>query len=724
MLLIVESPNKTKTIRKYLPAGWEVAASVGHIRDLPKGELGVDKANAYRPHYEIIPEKRKVVAELKSRVARVGKEGVVLATDLDREGEAIAFHLCRALGLDPKRTRRVVFPEITKGAVQAALKSPRHVDLRMVAAQEARRVLDRLVGYELSPLARRKLGNEARSAGRVQSAALRIVVERERDLECYEPRKELELTAAFATPAGDALRARYLPSSPLYENLRTLFETLWLWTYRVTDISASERRQGSKPPFTTSTLQQAASTRLKMDVKSTMKHAQNLFEKGFITYHRTDSVTLSEEAVVLIKRHIDEHYRRSGGSLCTRRRFETKIANAQEAHEAIRPSIFEGEAFNDLSADERKVYELIKARAVASQMVDKVSEVTVYAIGDGSGSPFEARAAVVIEPGWILAYSEDEKEGDEGEITPLELGAPLKLESLRALEALRGVPKRYTEANLVRALEEEGIGRPSTYASILNTLLSRGYVHTKTVPGRSIKRRELTLSTTGFTEQALTVMIGKDNGKLVASEIGLALCDFLVVNFPVVMDLKFTARCEEVFDEVSNGRGRYADTVEHLYRPFAEELVVAERKLPDQTLQGHVLGEHDGEAVTVGKSKHGTYVRWRGTFFNLDVEPEQADLKAAVAAIEDGQRQARALEDATLGTYGKLRVIQGRYGPYFTDGKQRASVPRWEVENIASWDGKRAREVFKAQLAYKKGASKGKPKDKDDLKRKQVKVPG
>jgi DNA topoisomerase-1 len=286
MLLIVESPTKIRTIRKYLPAGWEVAASVGHIRDLPKRELGVDKANAYRPDYEIIPEKRQVVAELKSRVARTGKERVVLATDLDREGEAIAFHLCRALDLDPKKTRRVVFPELTRGAVQAALKRPRQVDLRLVAAQEARRVLDRLVGYELSPLARRKLGGEARSAGRVQSAALRLVVDRERELESYKPRTELELPAAFIAPAGDFLKARYVPPPPPYENLRTLFETLWSPRYRVTNVLATARRQGPRPPFTTSTLQQAASTRLKMGVKVTMKHAQSLFEKGFITWFR------------------------------------------------------------------------------------------------------------------------------------------------------------------------------------------------------------------------------------------------------------------------------------------------------------------------------------------------------------------------------------------------------------------------------------------------------
>ncbi len=710
MLLIVESPNKTKTIRKYLPAGWDVAASVGHIRDLPKGELGVDKANAYRPDYEIIPEKRKVVAELKSRVARVGKEGVVLATDLDREGEAIAFHLCRALGLDPKKTRRVIFPELTKKAVQAALKNPRRVDLRLVAAQEARRVLDRLVGYELSPLARRKLGNEARSAGRVQSAALRLVVERERELENYQPRTGLELTAAFTTPAGDALTARYVPSSPPFEKLPALFDALWSRTYQVTNISASERRQGPKPPFTTSTLQQAASTRLKLDVKTTMRHAQSLFEKGFITYHRTDSVALSEEAAGLIEAHIDAHYRRQGSSLFAKRVFETKTANAQEAHEAIRPSVFEGEAFHELPADERGVYDLIKARAVASQMIAKVSEVTVYALGDKQGSPFEARATVVTEPGWTLAYREDERENDVDEIAPLELGTPLKLDGLRALEALRGVPKRYTEANLVRALEEEGVGRPSTYASILNTLLSRGYVHTGAVPGRSIERRELTRSTTGFTERVLSVTIGKDKGKLVASEVGLTLCDFLVAHFPAVMDLKFTARCEAVFDEVSRGRGRYADTVERLYRPFADALVAAERVLPDQTPRGRVLGEHEGGAVTVGKSEYGTYVRWQGRFFDLTVEPEQASLEAAVAAIQAGQAQAAELEDTTLATYGKLRVVQGRYGPFFTDGKQRASVPRWEVENIASWDGKRAREVFKAQLAHKKSAAKGKPK--------------
>ncbi len=721
MLLIVESPNKTKTIRKYLPAGWDVAASVGHIRDLPKGELGVDKANAYRPDYEIIPEKRKVVAELKARVARVGKEGVVLATDLDREGEAIAFHLCRALGLDPKKTRRVVFPELTKGAVQAALKSPRRVDLQMVAAQEARRVLDRLVGYELSPLARRKLGNEARSAGRVQSAALRLVVERERELENYQTRKELELTAAFTTPSGDALKARYVPSPPPFEGLPALFNALWSRAYQVTGISASERRQGSKPPFTTSTLQQAASTRLKMDVKTTMRHAQSLFEKGFITYHRTDSVALSEEAVALIEMHVDAHYRRQGGSLFVKRVFEAKTVNAQEAHEAIRPSIFEGEAFHELAADERSVYDLIKARAVASQMAAKVSEVTAYAIGDEAGSPFEARATVVLEPGWTLAYEEDAKE-DADEIAPLAVGAPLKLESLRALEALRDVPKRYSEANLVRALEEQGIGRPSTYANTLDTLLSRGYVHTRALTGRRVQRRELTLSADGVAVQELAVTIGQDKGKLVPSEVGLTLCDFLVENFPAVMDLRFTANCEEVFDEVSRGQGRYADTVGRLYRPFAEALRAAEQALPDLVPKGRALGEHEGEAVTVGKSKHGTYVRWGETFFDMAGEPEEASLESAVAAIRAGQERAHEREEAMLATFGKLRIVQGRYGPYFTDGKQSASVPKWEVDHIASWDGKRAREVFKAQLAYKRSASKGKVKGKGSPKRNETKV--
>ncbi len=323
---------------------------------------------------------------------------------------------------------------------------------------------------------------------------------------------------------------------------------------------------------------------------------------------------------------------------------------------------------------------------------------------------------LVTEPGWTLAYSEDEREEEADEIAPLELGTPLKLDGLRALEALRGVPKRYTEANLVRALEEEGVGRPSTYDSILNTLLSRSYVHTGAVAGRSIERRELTLSANGFAEQVLSATIGKDKGKLVASEVGLTLCDFLIAHFPAVMDLKFTARCEGVLNEVSRGQGRYADTVERLYRPFAEALVVAERVLPDQAPRERVLGEHEGEAVTVGKSKHGAYVRWQGQFFDLDVEPEQASLEAAVAAIRAGPEQAIERENATLATYGKLRIIQGRYGPFFTDGKQRASVPRWEVDNIGSWDGKRAREVFRAQLAYKKKAVKGKPKGDGDPK--------
>jgi len=721
MLLIVESPTKIKTIRKYLPAGWEVAASVGHIRDLPRRELGVDKANAFRPNYEIIPEKLRVVAELKSRVARVGKERVVLATDLDREGEAIAFHLCRALGLDPKKTQRVVFPELTKGAVQAALKSPRQVDLRLVAAQEARRVLDRLVGYELSPLARRKLGGEARSAGRVQSAALRLVVDRERELESYKPRTELELTAAFTTPAGDSLKARYLPAPPPYKNLRALFETLWSPRYRVTNVSATERRQGPRPPFTTSTLQQAASTRLKMGVKATMKHAQSLFEKGFITYHRTDSVALSEEAVALIRVYVDGHYSRPGGTLFEARTFETKTVNAQEAHEAIRPSTFKGEAFADLSPEERSVYDLIKARAVASQMAAKVSEVTAYTIGDEAGSPFVARATVVLEPGWTLAYEEDDRE-DAVVIAPLEVGAPLELESLRALEALRDVPKRYSEANLVRALEEQGIGRPSTYANTLDTLLSRGYVHTKAVTGLRVQRRELTLSADGFAEQELAVTIGQDKGKLVPSEVGLTLCDFLVENFPAVMNLKFTANCEEMFDEVSRGQGRYADTVGRLYRPFAEALRAAEQALPDLVPKGRALGEHEGEAVTVGKSKHGTYVRWGETFFDMAGEPEEASLESVVVAIRAGQERAREREEATLATFGKLRIVRGQYGPYFTDGKQSASIPKWEVGNIASWDGKRAREVFKAQLAYKRSASKGKAKGKGSPKRKETKV--
>ncbi|MFN4079279.1 MAG: type I DNA topoisomerase [Saprospiraceae bacterium] len=691
-MLIVESPAKAKTIEKYLGGDFIVTSSYGHIRDLVKGsDLGVDVDNGYRPNYVIPEDKLKTVKQLREKAAGVSE--IWLATDEDREGEAISWHLCEVLGLDPASTPRIVFHEITKPAIQKAVQNPRKVDLSLVNAQQARRVLDRLVGWELSGLLWKKVKSQL-SAGRVQSVAVKLVVEREREIQRFKSTAFFRIAAEFNAPNAQGRLTAFKAESPRRleqsADAEAFLKACIGATFAVAHVEVKPAKRKPAPPFTTSTLQQEASRKLGFSVTRTMSIAQKLYEEGLITYMRTDSVNLSETAVQAISNEIVAQY---GANYLQVRRYKNKNESAQEAHEAIRPTYIERQQVSG-NRDEQRLYELIWKRAIASQMADAELERTIAHI-DISSNPTPEKPHLVAEgetlkfDGFLKVYleSKDEEEGEEtaGILPPLRVGQVLDLQQMTATEKFTRPPARYTEASLVKKLEELGIGRPSTYAPTIAkiTEANRGYVVRENKTGETRNYRILTLK-----NDQLIQSIGKENAGaaknvLCPTDMGMVVTDFLDGHFDKVMDYQFTANIENRFDQIAEGREEWVRVIDDFYRPFHED-VLKTQKEADRASGERILGQDPatGLTVLVRMSSLGKPVVQIGASSELEKgqKPRYANLKpnTSLETITLHEALSCFALPRTLGEFqGKeVSVNSGRYGPYVKYGEQFISLAK------------------------------------------------
>lgn len=680
-LVIVESPSKAKTIQKFLGSEYIVTSSMGHIRDLPGNDKAIDIANNFEPHYEIAEDKRKLVSDLKKQAKQATT--VWLATDEDREGEAIAWHLMEALELDEEKVQRIVFHEITKPAILAAIKNPRKVDSALVDAQQARRVLDRLVGYGLSPVLWRKVQRNL-SAGRVQSVAVRLVVEREREIQQFAVSSQFRVQAHF-TADGKSFHAELPRKLDTEEQAYAFLEQCRNATYTVKNLETKPGRKSASAPFTTSTLQQEASRKLGFSLSRTMKLAQDLYEAGQITYMRTDSVHLSDLAISAANEHISEEF---GAEYSNARQYSTKTASAQEAHEAIRPTDLKARGAGASDAH-RKLYELIWKRTVASQMADARLEKTVATISISTlPEVLTATGEVLVFDGFLKVYMEDtddDSEQDDAKMLPLlREGQSLPLDSLRAEERFTRPPSRYTEASLVKKLEDLGIGRPSTYAPTISTIQARNYVVKEDRDGRKREVRALILSgtsTSGEIERQVTVEnTGAERNKLFPTDIGGIVTDFLVKHFVDIMDYNFTANVEKQFDEIASGMRRWNAMIADFYGPFKLELDRTSENADRQSGE-RALGTdpRTGKPVTVRLARYGPIAqigdaddpdkKQKGLPSNLSMET--ITLEAALELF----KFPRVVDDFE----GKPLVIRvGRFGPYIDHDGTFASVPKSE----------------------------------------------
>ncbi len=689
-LLIVESPAKAKTIEKILGKDFQVKSSYGHIRDLPKNELGVDVAHGFRPRYEVSPEKKKVVQELRKAVKDADE--VWLATDEDREGEAISWHLCQVLGLDEQTTKRIVFHEITAPAIRQAIQQPRTLDLNLVNAQQARRVLDRLVGYELSELLWKKIKGKL-SAGRVQSVAVRLVVEREREIQAFQPEPFYRISAVFLVEGarGKQVELKAVLKDPFKEeaDAAAFLAKAKEARFAIAHIEVKPGKRTPAPPFTTSTLQQEASRKLGFAVSKTMRIAQRLYEAGHITYMRTDSVNLSEVALNAIAAEVAQRF---GKKYVKTRRYKTKKATAQEAHEAIRPTYIDREVVSQ-DRDEQRLYELIWKRTIASQMADALLEKTVVHIGISTLPERElvAEGEVVVFPGFLEVYmeskDEDEDEETKGMLPPLKVGQQLELKYMEARERFTKPPARYTEASLVRKLEELGIGRPSTYAPTIAKIMEegRGYVIKKSTEGKTRHFTVLRLQQGEITKETASERVGAVKGRLFPTDMGIVVTDFLTEHFRKIMDYKFTARIEEEFDEIAAGILEWTRMLESFYGPFHQQvqhtLAHAERESGER-----ILGKdpHSGRTVLVRLTRFGTPVIQIGKPDELaeGEKPRYANLPPGRSMTDIELEEALKLFELprTLGTFeGKEVVVgAGRYGPYIKFDNRYLNLPKTE----------------------------------------------
>ncbi|MEP6514256.1 MAG: type I DNA topoisomerase, partial [Parafilimonas sp.] len=576
-LLIVESPAKAKTIEKILGSDFEVKSCYGHIRDLEKEEMGIDVKNNYAPRYIVPEDKQKVVKELKQFQKK--SDEVWLATDEDREGEAISWHLCEVLGLNPGNTKRIVFHEITKPAIKQAVENPRTVDMNLVNAQQARRILDRIVGFELSPVLWRKMsmGNTL-SAGRVQSVAVRLITEREREINAFTSVSSFKIEAFFIQNDINNKPVTFKAEGAKQNNAESAEQFLNSCkgaVYTVKDIQIKPAKKSPAAPFITSTLQQEASRKLGYSVAKTMLIAQKLYESGYITYMRTDSVNLSDTALNDIQSQIQNQY---GNRYVQIRKYKNKSATAQEAHEAIRPTYMQNASAED--ADGKRLYELIWKRTIASQMADAEIEKTIAKIEiSTNNAELTAQGEVVKFDGFLKAYMEDTDEENineddtaEGALPPLQTGQQLNFREMKAVERFTRPAPRYTEASLVKKLEELGIGRPSTYAPTISTILKRGYVEKRDKEGTKRNIRMFILKEDHLTRKTEHETTGAEKAKLFPTDLGLVVTDFLNQYFDDIMDYKFTAKIEEEFDEIANGKKQWTKMVDGFYKPFKKDV--------------------------------------------------------------------------------------------------------------------------------------------------------
>ena len=745
-LVIVESPAKAKTIKKFLGKNYLVKSSYGHIRDLEKKNYGIDIENGFQPQYVISEDKKAVVKELKDLASRA--KMVWLATDEDREGEAIAWHLYQVLELTPEKTRRIVFHEITKEAIQEAINNPRDIDGNLVNAQQARRVLDRLVGFELSPVLWRKI-KPSLSAGRVQSAALRLIVEREREIMNFKPTSSFRVMADF-THGKNRFGAELSSRPDEKDDAMKVLDNARTSDFTVADIQKKPSKKNPAPPFTTSTLQQEASRKLGFSVSRTMSLAQRLYEAGKITYMRTDSVNLSKAALGSASEVIKKEY---GEKYLKTRQFKTKAKGAQEAHEAIRPTFLQNYEVTGNQA-EKKLYDLIWKRTVASQMSPAEFEKTQVKI-DISNDPhqFIAKGEVLQFEGFLKVYlestDEDQEEESKGLLPPLKEGQQLNYRSIKAIERFTYHPPRYTEASLVKKLEELGIGRPSTYAPIISTVQDRGYVIKEDRPGTPRTYRELILQDHTIQEQTQTEMAGAEKNKLFPNDIGMVVNDFLREHFTEVVNYNFTADVEKEFDDIAQGEKDWSGMIERFYNPFhkkVEETIEKSGKNTGERILGtdpktgrqvsvkigpygpmvqlgtreeeekprfaslqkgqHIetitleealklfnlprtLGEYEGEEVIVSSGRYGPYVKHRSKYFSLKSQddPFKINLDRAIELIEEKRERDRKRTIKSFSKDPDMVILKGRFGPYisYSDGNYRIPKDK-EAEKLTLED--------------------------------------
>ncbi|NJY61859.1 type I DNA topoisomerase [Salinimicrobium sp. CDJ15-81-2] len=680
-LVIVESPAKAKTIEKFLGKDYTVASSFGHIADLPTKELGVDTEGDFTPKYIVSKDKREVVKKLKDLAKKA--DMVWLASDEDREGEAIAWHLAEELKLDKNKTKRIVFHEITKSAILKAIENPRDIDYNLVNAQQARRVLDRLVGYELSPVLWRKVKGGL-SAGRVQSVSVRLIVEREREIQGFKAEASFRIDAEFTTEEGKAFKAK-LPKNfdTKAEAEQFLSENLGA-NFKVADLTTKPAKKSPAPPFTTSTLQQEAARKLYFSVSKTMTMAQRLYEAGHITYMRTDSVNLSDDARKGAKKEILDAY---GEKYSKTRQFKGKTKGAQEAHEAIRPTNFAAHSVN-ADRDEQRLYDLIWKRAIASQMSDAELERTNVKIeADKHDKQFTANGEVLKFDGFLKVYLEgrddedEELQEQEGMLPAIRVNEKLENNYITATERFTRPPYRYTEASLVKKLEELGIGRPSTYAPTISTIQNRNYIEKGSVDGTERNYVQLTLKGQKINEKKLTETVGSDKGKLVPTDVGMVVNDFLVNHFSGILDYNFTAKVEQDFDEIAEGNEEWTKMMRDFYNDFHPHVKdVAENA--DREVGERILGKDpvSGKPVSVRLGKFGPMVQMGS------VEDEEKPKFASLSPDQtlDSVTFEEAMElfklPKELGIYKgeSVEVNNGRFGPYVRYGKKFVSLEKGE----------------------------------------------
>ena len=747
-LVIVESPAKAKTIEKFLGDEYKVLSSYGHIRDLKKKEFSIDVAKGYQPTYEIPEDKKKLVKELKAEAKKA--DMVWLASDEDREGEAISWHLFEVLGLDPAKTKRIVFHEITKPAILKAIENPRDIDVNLVNAQQARRVLDRIVGFELSPILWRKV-KPALSAGRVQSVAVRLIVEREREVNAFVSESWYKVTAVFDVLEENGekseVRAELGSRFNTKEEARAFLEVCKDAKFKIKDVVTKPSKKSPAPPFTTSTLQQEAARKLGFSVSQTMVVAQRLYESGQITYMRTDSVNLSDLALATSRQTITDLM---GDKYVKTRQFATKSKGAQEAHEAIRPTYMANETIHG-TAQEQKLYELIWKRTIASQMADAELEKTTATISiSNSNEVFVATGEVITFDGFLRVYKEsyddeNELEDESRLLPPLSIGQALEKTTVSATQRFTMCPLRYTEASLVRKLEELGIGRPSTYAPTISTVQQRGYVEKGNKEGVKRSYDIMTLKEGKIVETTKTEMTGNEKAKLLPTDVGIVVNDFLMEYFPGIMDYNFTASVEKEFDEVADGEKEWTGMMDAFYQDFhplvektsntKTEHKVGERILGTDPVNGKPvsvkigrygpiiqigsvedeekprfaqlpkgmaletitleealecfklprnLGEFEEKPVSVGVGRFGPYVRHNNAFVSIPkgTDPMSVTLEDAIALILSKREAAENKIIKTFEEEPGLQILNGRYGPYIAFEKKNYKIP----ENVVPKD--------------------------------------
>ena len=679
-LVIVESPAKAKTIERFLGKDYKVMSSYGHIRDLKKKEISIDLDNL-QPHYEIPDEKKRLVAELKKQSEKAEK--VWLASDEDREGEAISWHLCEVLGLDEDKTNRIVFHEITKQAILDAIANPRHIDMNLVNAQQARRLLDRLVGFKLSPVLWKKV-KPALSAGRVQSVAVRLIVEREREIQNFKTEPYYRVVAVFNTEGNaQQIRAELNTRFSTHEEALAFLEKCKDAKFKVNSVTKKPVKRAPAPPFTTSTLQQEAARKLGFTVSQTMMLAQHLYENGFITYMRTDSVNLSSLCIGTSKEEVTKLY---GEQYSRPRNYHTNAKGAQEAHEAIRPSYISTQEI-DSNKQERRLYELIWKRTIASQMADAMLEKTTIEIGmEGCDDLFVATGEVITFDGFLKIYHESVDDDDAGKtetghlLPPMNIGDTLQRDEIVVTERYLQGPQRYTEATLVHKMEELGIGRPSTYAPTISTIQQREYVVKGDKKGTERNYTIDTLKGNRLTSKTKKEMVGNDKGKLMPTDIGIVVNDFLTEHFKDIVDYNFTAKIEEQFDLIAEGKSKWESTLQHFYKDFEPEVKKASSERSE-----HKVGEREigvdpktGRKVFVKIGRFGPLVQI-GSADDAE-KPQFAQIPAdkSISTITLDEALELFKLPRTVGQLEGTDVVigAGKFGPYVMHNKKYVSLPK------------------------------------------------